>query len=61
MSVMSVCGWSCEDMGFISGIFIHLVISGVLPVILGNIRGLRGSLTQLGRGSLGKLQRVLGF
>ena len=43
---MDVCGcaecvWvSCEDMGFISGVFIHLVISEVLPVILGSIRGL---------------------
>ena len=50
MGVLSVCGWSCEDMGFISGVFIHLVISGVLPVILGNIRGLGESLTDWEKG-----------
>ena len=49
LSVLSVCGCSCENVEFISGVFIHLVISGILPVILGNIRGLGGFLTDWGR------------
>ena len=53
VNVLSVCGWLCEDNGvYCSGVFIHLVISGVLPVILGNIRGVRFFLTDWGRGFL---------
>ena len=44
---MSVCGcvyvWLSEDMRFISGVLSIESISGVLSVIVGNIRRLGGS------------------
>ena len=40
-----VCGWLGENMRFISGVSPTESISGVLSVLLGNIEGVRGSLT----------------